>query len=419
MLINIYLNRMKQNLTLILLSLLIASCGTPESNLPWKSIEADLQTRLITTPDSAVIELPAGYFMFTKSILLDGKKSITIKGAGIDKTVLSFANQEEGAEGMKVSNCVNVTLQNFTIEDAKGDNIKVTDTNGLTIQYVKSHWTGKPKETNGAYAYYPVLSKNILIENSIAAGASDAGVYVGQSDSVIIRNNKAYHNVAGIESENSKWVEIYGNEAYNNTGGILVFDLPGLTQVGHTTRVYENIVERNNFKNFAPEGNIVATVPPGTGIMLLATRNIEIFSNVVTDNRTAGIAIASYDLVTALGSGEGTQLDSNIAQAQTDEKYDPYPTDIYIHHNVFNNSHWFPTIKNDFGLLFMTKFPLNTPDIVWDGISPDRTTVGLCLEENGEITFADLDAANDFEALTTDWTTFACEGSPITPMPNL
>ena len=109
-------------------------------------------------------------------------------------------------------------------------------------------------------------------------------------------------------------------------------------------------------------------------------------------------------------------MDGNIELAKNDERYDPYPTQMYIHHNQFENSHWFPTLKNDFGLLFLTKFPFNTPDIVWDGISPDRSKLGFCLAENGEITFADLDAANDFEALTTESKAFECEGSVIKPM---
>ncbi len=182
--------------------------------------------------------------------------------------------QEEGAEGLKIANGVSIIIENFTIENAKGDNIKVTDTRGITIRNVKSQWTGTPEESNGAYAFYPVLSSNVLVENCIAIGASDAGIYVGQSDSVIIRNNEAYYNVAGIESENSRWVEIYGNHAHDNTGGILVFDLPGLTQYGHTTRVFSNNIHENNFRNFAPKGNVVATVPPGTGVMLLATRTL-------------------------------------------------------------------------------------------------------------------------------------------------
>ncbi len=353
--------------------------------------------------------------MFTKGLLIDGKSWITIKGAGMNKTTLSFAMQEEGAEGLKVSNMTNVTFEDFTIEDSKGDNIKVTDSDGVVFRRIKSQWTGEPKEENGAYAYYPVLSKNVIIEDCEAIGASDAGIYVGQSDSVVIRRNKVYYNVAGIESENSKWVEIYDNEAYDNTGGILVFDLPGLTQYGHTTRVFNNKVYENNYRNFAPEGNIVATVPPGTGIMLLATRNIEIHHNEISNNRTVGIAIASYDLVEGLQTEEESQLNENIETARRDENYDPYPNDLFIHDNRFSNDYWFPTVRNQFGLLFMKEFFFATPDIVWDGISTDRSTFDMCINEEN-VKFADLDAANDFENLTTNWEVFKCEGNVITPI---
>ena len=397
-------------------ALLLFGCATTPEDITWQSIEKSLQTQLITMKDSSEVRLPAGNFMFTNSLLLDDKHFLTIVGAGIDQTVLSFAQQEAGAEALKISNCTNIRLKNFTIQDAKGDNIKVTDTYGIEFDGVKSHWTGEPKEENGAYAFYPVLCKNVVIQNCIAAGASDAGIYVGQSDSVTIRYNKVYYNVAGIESENSRWVEIHHNEAFQNTGGILVFDLPGLTQLGHTTRVFNNLMEENNYRNFAPAGNIVATVPPGTGMMLLATRGVEIFDNQFIDNRTAGLAIASYDLVSTLSTEGESQLNQNIETAQQDERYDPYPTEIYVHSNEFENGHLFPTTKNDFGLLFMMKFPFGTPDIVWDGIAPDRASFQFCLENNGDFKFADLDAANDFESLTTDWVAFNCKGDNINPI---
>lgn len=404
----------------LLFILIVASCSAPSvpnhGEVEWLSIERDLQERLITTPDSAVIDIPAGFYMFTKSLSLDGKKSITLRGAGIDQTVLSFASQEEGAEGIRISNGVNIILEDFTVEDAKGDNIKVTDTRGITLRRVKSQWLGEPKAENGAYAFYPVLSKGVLVENCIAIGSSDAGIYVGQSDSVIIRGNEAYYNVAGIESENSRWVEIYDNYAHDNTGGILVFDLPGLTQAGHSTRVFKNRVIENNFSNFAPEGNIVATVPPGTGLMLLATRKVEISDNLIKDNRTVGLAIASYDLVEALGTGEGSQLDENIETAENDTLYNPYPNLINVHHNEFANSYLIPTMENDFGYLFLMKFPFSTPDIVWDGISPDRTALQMCFSENGIYKFADLDAANEFENLTTEKTSFECFGIVVEPV---
>ncbi|MEQ8473546.1 MAG: parallel beta-helix domain-containing protein [Marinoscillum sp.] len=408
---------MKTTSPFFLLIIILFGCAKPgveELGSDWKSIEHDLQSQLILAGDSATVELPSGHFMFTKSLSVDGNKHLIIKGQGIDKTILSFEMQEEGAEGLKIANGVSITIENFTIENAKGDNIKVTDTDGITFRNIKSQWTGQPREENGAYAFYPVLSKNVLVENCIAIGASDAGIYVGQSDSVIIRNNEAYYNVAGIESENSKWVEIYGNYTHDNTGGILVFDLPGLTQFGHTTRVFDNRIEQNNLRNFAPEGNVVATVPPGTGVMLLATRNVDIFSNNIQDNRTLGIAIASYDLVEAMATTEESQLNENIEKSKMDQGYNPYPTDIFIHENTYYNSYWFPTMENDFGLLFLVKFPMSTPDIIWDGIeSPNG--FDLCIREE-EVEFASLDAANEFENLNRDMAPFQCEGTSI---PNL
>ena len=409
---------MKTTYPFFIAVIFVMSCSSPqveELGVEWKSIERDLQSQLITAGDSAVIELPAGHYMFTRSLSVDGNKHLIIRGQGVDKTILSFQNQEEGAEGLKIANGVSILIENFTIENAKGDNIKVTDTDGITFRNIKSQWTGTPKETNGAYAFYPVLCKNVLVENCIAIGSSDAGIYVGQSDSVIVRNNEAYYNVAGIESENSRWVEIYNNYAHDNTGGILVFDMPGLTQTGHTTRVFNNKMVSNNYRNFAPEGNVVATVPPGTGLMLLATRNIEIFGNEMINNKTVGVAIASYKIVEAMSSGQETQLDQNIEMSKADESYNPYPTDIFVHNNTYQNKHWFPTLKNDFGLLFLVKFPFSTPDIVWDGIKNEQGEFSLCVKES-IASFANLDAANDFENLNQEVDPFICEGNQIEPI---
>lgn len=396
-------------------AVMILGCSTPD-DCEWQSIEKDLQLMLINATEGEVIEIPEGNYMFKRSLLIDDKKNVIIKGAGMDKTILSFAMQEEGAEGIKASNCIKLTFQDFTIEDAKGDNLKVTDTRGITFTRVKSQWSGEPKEENGAYAFYPVLSKDVIVENCVAIGASDAGIYVGQSDSVIIRNNYAAFNVAGIESENSKWVEIYENVAHDNTGGILVFDLPGLTQSGHTTRVFRNKVFENNYRNFAPEGNIVGIVPPGTGILLLATQKVEIFDNELVDNRTLGVGIASYKLVELMGSGSDSQLDSLITHKTNTGEYNSYSNHVNIHDNLFDNSKWFPTIKSDFGLLFLTKFPFSTPDIVFDGIRDPNNELDLCLANNGEINFAELDAENDLEGLTDEWQSYDCQGISISPI---
>jgi parallel beta-helix repeat protein len=408
-------------LSIILFLGLLISCSQKNSKpKTWQSIEKSLQTQFITVADGDTVRLPEGNFMFTKSLTMDGKNNVVIKGKGMDKTILSWKNQTEGAEGMHISNGKNIVLEDFSIEDAKGDNLKVNEVVGITFRRIRSAWPDGPKTENGAYGFYPVLCKNVLIEESVVTGSSDAGFYVGQSDSVIIRNNKAYWNVAGIESENSKWVEIYGNEAYNNTGGLLVFDLPGLTTYGHSTKVYKNNIHDNNQENFAQKGNVVASIPPGTGMMVLATHAIEMMDNDIKDNRTVGIAIVSYELVAALNKEE-VQQEGSIGGAQTvnnrykeDTLYNAFPYQVSIHHNRFENSHWFPSTSNDIGKLLIMKSFFSPPDVLYDGIeNPKQKDRGICIGDNGEVTFINLDAANDFKSLSKDATPFNCASAKV------
>lgn len=416
---------MKHLIYLVSVLWLVSCAGSDEysdiytSKTNWINIERNLQSRFITAKPGDTIHLEAGYYWFTKSLIIDHKIDFIFSGAGTDKTILSFKGQEEGAEGIKISNCQNIKIMDMTILDANGDNIKAVNTNGIHFSKIKVDWTGGAKETNGAYGLYPVLCKNVLIEDCISARASDAGIYVGQSDSVIIRNNVVYENVAGIESENSRFVDIYDNHTYNNTGGILVFDLPGLTQYGRHTRVFNNKILDNNHKNFAPKGNIVGMVPPGTGIMLLSTREIEIFGNEIKDNRTSGTAIISYELVLAMDKDKPKETDSNAAshnrKYEIDTLYNPYLDHIQIHHNSYENTHWFPDIGNDFGKLLVWKFPFNTPDILFDGFvrEPDKN-IQMCIEQTG-ISFADLNAPGNLENMKTDIKVYGCKSNGLSP----
>lgn len=418
---------MKYFFQLVIFSFFLASCGkSTTSTIPfeeadYQDIAQDLQTRLIMAEPGDTIVIPQGHYVFKRSLTLEGKDSITIMGAGMDKTILSFHMQTEGAEGLRIQNGNQIVLKGLTIRDAVGDNIKIQDINGLSLINVKSEWTGEPEATNGAYAIYPVMCRNVLIEGCVAIGASDAGIYVGQSDNVIVRNSKAFNNVAGIEIENTTRADVYNNEAFDNTGGILVFDLPGLSQLGGNVRVFDNQVSSNNFRNFAPKGNIVASVPPGTGVMVLATQSVEIFNNKVTDNRTAGVSVISYEFVMAAAamddsnSGEA-QMSQNEAAYKADQAYNPIPSAIFIHDNAISNSFTLPSLESDIGYLLMWQFGLSIPDILWDGVAGEQPGPILCLEANGEASFANLDAANDFANSNRDIAGFSCSGKAIAPV---
>ncbi len=416
---------MKKLLPLIILPLVWACSKKPEYNPErnFTSIEKELISKFIMAEDSSTITLDEGHFIFSKSLILEGKKHVTIKGQGMDKTVLSFKGQQEGAEGIRVANCENITLENFSVEDAAGDNIKVTDTDGITFRKIKSAWPGEISEENGAYGLYPVLCHNVLVEECEVLGASDAGIYVGQSKDVVIQYNTVYWNVAGIESENSENVQIIDNKAYDNTGGILVFDLPGLTRYGKNVKVYDNQIEENNLENFAPKGNIVAMVPPGTGLLILASREVEVFANVIKDNKTVGAGIISYHLINAMGQASADDEDQTSGMQSDFEKdtnYDPYPGNIYFHDNTFENSYSIPDMGNDFGKLFMLKFGTDLPDIVWDGIQhPEfylednsvNPEFQICIQESENVKKVTLDAEHDFENLEENPEIFNCRAN--------
>ena len=120
---------------------------------------------------------------------------------------------------------------------------------------------------------------NVLIEGSVVKGASDAGIYVGQSTNIIVRDNRAEGNVAGIEIENSTGADVYGNTATGNAGGILVFNMPNLPVPGSKTRVFKNKVTANNHANFGAAGSAVSSVPPGSGVIVNSNDLVEIFDN--------------------------------------------------------------------------------------------------------------------------------------------
>ena len=377
---------------LLCTGVLLAGCGQEKIPMPELSFEESLQQQFIEAKAGDVIEIPAGVHEMTRSLSLN-VSGVTIRGAGIDASILSFTNQIQGAEGLLVS-ANNFVIEDLAIEDTVGDAIKINQSRNVVIRNVRTEWTGGPLSTNGAYGIYPVQSQNILIEGAVAIGASDAGIYVGQSEQIIVRNSRAEYNVAGIEIENSTFADVYDNVATNNTGGILVFDLPDIpVQGGRNTRIFNNQITNNNVDNFAPVGNIVASVPAGTGLMVMANDSIEVFGNEFTNNQTASVLIVSYLL------GGRTTDDLN---------YDPYPEAIFIHDNQYVGGGNAPDSEPLKMLQEATGQAI--PNIVWDGMvlgekSPEQI---LCIQETPAPTFVNLDASNDFAKPSFDGSVHSC-----------
>jgi len=378
----------------VVLGVLAAGCGGGDDDpcegvsgacigLAAGATQAEVQTALIEIQPGGTVAFGAGTFEFESDLSLD-VDGVTVKGAGRDATILSFKDQTVGAQGMLVTGN-DFTMQSIALEDSPGDALKVLGSQRVTIRDVRVEWTGGPKETNGAYGLYPVQCTDVVIEDSIVIAASDAGIYVGQSDRIVVRRNEVHGNVAGIEIENSSHADVTDNIATQNTGGVLVFNLPDLeVKNGGGTRVFANQIADNNTVNFAPAGNIVALVPTGTGIALLAAHDVEIFDNTISDHASINIGIISY-------------VPTGIAV--TDPTYDQYPTAINIHDNTMTGVSDNPTgplgalLISAIGELFPSG-PYIVPDVAWDGVlDPARTPTEadkICIRGNGDADFINL-----------------------------
>ena len=378
-------------LILFFISIIAISCSSSSNEQTFDSSVLPRMTKeqtekviedFIMAEDGATIEIPAGFYELNTQLILDNKSNITIKGAGLKQTVLSFKNLKTGGEGIKlVGN--NLTIEDLTVEDAPGDGVKVQHTDGITFRRINVTWTNGDKSKNGTYAIYPVQCKNVMIDEVIASHSRDAGIYVGQSENIIVKNSLAFGNVAGIEIENCDNAEVFGNVARDNAGGILVFNLPGLPKAdGVRTKIYDNEIIENNHENFATatgegaNGNTVTMIPPGSGVILLAAKEVEIYNNRILRNKTTGIAIASY------------QITGFPSEAPN---WSPFTSDIYIHDNDYDRTKGFPDLSRELGQLisiYNAHGKAKTQDIIYDGIgdesiSKDITTnpMNICLSE--------------------------------------
>ncbi len=397
---------------------LVAACGEDDPcegvtgtciGLTEGASGTEVQTAFIEIESGGTIAFGEGTFSFTTDLSLD-VDGVTIKGAGMNSTVLSFKKQTTGAQGILVTGN-DFAIHDIGLEDSPGDALKILGTQNVHIYKTRVEWTNGPDENNGAYGLYPVQCENVTIEDSVVKGASDAGVYVGQSHNIVVRRNRAELNVAGIEIENSTHADVTENTATNNTGGILVFNLPGLDIAnGSGTRVYNNQVFENNTENFAPAGNIVGMVPTGTGVVVLAAHDVEIFDNDIRDHKAVNLGMISY---VPIGTPD-------------DPEYDQYPTAIHIHDNTFSGTSDEPT--GMLGAALITGLgeiggpPYIVPDIAWDGLlDPARVPLAqtdrICIHDNGDADFLSLAwPLLDGEKPSRDMSAMACTLPALAPV---
>ncbi len=358
-----------------------------------------LQTLLIEVKSGESIYLEAGTFTLDSEISLsvDG---VTVRGAGRDATILDFTGQDFGAQAISITGDATV-LESFTVRNAGGDGVRASDVEGITMRDLAVVWSDEHATSNGPYGLYPIASSDVLIDNCFVKGASDAGIYVGQSRNIVVRDSEAVGNVAGIEIENCTDSEVFGNHAHRNTAGILVFNLPELPmQGGARANVHDNLIEHNNVENFGEKGSVVGLVPGGTGMILLAADDNEIHRNTVRNNDSTGLLVISYQ--------------DSIFGEFSDPSFDAFAQGNHIHHNTFADNGADPQ-----GALRDLALPVPVADILWEGCLPDPPgdgTVGLCIHDNEDARFLNFRFCDGLQDQITDTAAFECTHDPLPPV---
>ncbi len=263
--------------------------------------------------------------------LSNGHKEIIIENPGTEEDGIDVTTEGDG-----------FVLKNVTVKGFLDNGVLLTGVDNFVLENVKAI-------DNKEYGLFPVFCNHGVIKFCSATGSSDTGIYVGQSENILIVHNEAYANVSGFEIENCTNVIARWNESYDNAAGLLVFLLPGLTiKTSTDIEVSNNNIHDNNHVNFAPPGGgFEVYIPSGSGVLLVGTDNTTIEKNTIRNNNFVGIATVST-LVLASLAGIPPEAITDI---------EPNPDGVRIIKNKVTNN----------GSAAPVGLPLPAADLLWDG----------------------------------------------------
>ncbi|MCA9533460.1 MAG: right-handed parallel beta-helix repeat-containing protein [Myxococcales bacterium] len=365
--------------------------------------------------DDTTIILGPGTFAMDNQVTIRGANGVNLVGQGMDETVLVFTGNTAQSNGIDVI-ADDFVVQDLHVLDAPKDGIRVEASTGVTFRRIRSSWTNPGRGTNGAYGIYPVRCFDVLVEDSEAINASDAGLYVGQCHRVVVRRNRVLDNVAGLEIENTEYADVYENHAEGNTMGFLVYDLPGNPVVGRDVHIHDNTARANNGRNFSP-GGTVSLVPAGLGLVIASSRRVIVDGNTFEGNYAQDIAIASgllieqseaaWELTPANIVGDFAEL-GLPAGATPGTVVNFAVTDVVVRNNTHMRVETRHDIVRQLGALISGAYDGATPAaVLYDGLgesmfnaadgSMTSNDANICVGENNA-TFVNIDVESQAAA---------------------
>ncbi len=281
----------------------------------------------------------------------------------------------------------NIVVENFLITQYKGNAIMGQAGNNFEIR-------NNIIVDTGVYGIFPQLGKNGIVEHNIISGIEDAAIYVGMSDNIHVAHNEVFDSVAGIEIENSRHAIVENNYVHNNTGGILAFITPGLPiKTTFDVIIRNNFVVGNNHENFGAPGSIVAGIPSGTGILIMAADDVIVEGNIINDHKVGGILIVDHHTA------------SNVT---IDPDSEPNPDNVAVLDNLMMNN-GYDTI-DEVKALMLTELKTGPVDVVH--VSNGK---GSCILNRHRYNTVGLKGFSDCEFTNTDNVDTYLLAEPVPP----
>ena len=226
-----------------------------------------------------------------------------------------------GVTGMRLTG---FQLSGFTVRGFAGFGVYLACVDGFRLERNEAH-------ANLTYAMFPVRSSRGRLTGNKASGTlSDACLYTGQDEQVLVDHNEATDCEIGLQIENCQHVRMTHNRAVGNTAGIIVDVIDGRqAKIESDNQVTYNELRDNNRPNTAPPSAETSMLVPGIGLVLDGADRTLVAGNRIAGHQLTGIAFVNFCLGEPAACME-PQLD-----------IDPYPDMNRVVGNQFDGN------KND------------------------------------------------------------------------
>jgi parallel beta-helix repeat protein len=262
-------------------------------------VSTTIQAAINAADPGDTVVVPPGVYHESVSISESGITLTGSRGAIIDATgfaagITAVSNPAPPNAPCPAATLSKITIRGLTVRNASFTGVNIRGVDGFEV-------SGGRYLNTGAYGVFPRCAQNGVVSGNDVRGISDAGLYVGSDDHVVLTGNQITDSIAGVEVENSTNVDVTRNRVTDNAAGILVFLLPGRAMtLTDTVLVADNVVSHNNLqrtRETGPNPSPIDQVPSGTGIASLGADHVTITGNNVVGNDTGGIGVLANPIV--------------------------------------------------------------------------------------------------------------------------